>query len=200
MTSEPWPPLTVSRPSPIRSAMSAKATRTIGPVAVVTCSNATLPDSDWPAIVSWTSVPSTRRYGPAGRSSATVVAPTLICSCTSAVVLLIDTPNVPENVTFGMSTWTCADRVPAIPAGETTKKPVPSVTSTIPPASEILTSAAPTRTTLVPSGRVTRSNVKSARSVWPAIVRSTSSPVIRRYGPAGRSSVSSVATVPAVTA
>ena len=45
-------------------------------------------------------------------------------------MLLIDSPNVPEKVTPGTPTSaTVADNVPAIPAGVTTKKPVPLVTS-----------------------------------------------------------------------
>jgi hypothetical protein len=109
-------------------------------------------------------------------------------------------PNVPANSIDGTFTSTSPLKRPARPADVRTKKPSPSLTSTIGeplvPPSFKPPFATPTRTTRSPFGRVVCSSAKLPLMVWPTTSRvagASSVPIsTRRYGPAGNTSGSRV--------
>ena len=185
------PLVTLTAPSPRLSETFVAEIRMRCAPATVCRSNAKLPLSVWPITLTLTSVPATRRYGPAGASSVTAVTPTIKVSLIADVVLLITTPNVPPSETPGTFSATVALMVPANPAGVTRKKPVPLVTSTmlfVPSPIARRTFAMPTRTRLTAPAPavVTFSSAKSPRSVMPWTSSSIPVASTRRYGPAGR--------------
>ena len=104
---------------------------TLMPLARVICSKAKLPRKVCPATFNSMPVPSTRRYGPDGTSSFTVLVPTVIVSLTAALVVFTETANVPLKVApSDVAVVTVARKVPARPADVATKLPVPLATVT----------------------------------------------------------------------
>ena len=163
--------------------------------AVDVCSKAKSPLTYCPSISRFTSLPSTRRYGPAGSASVIFCSPILNCSLTALDVVLIDNPKVPSKLTAvspGMANVTVPESSPATPAGVRTKKPDPSVSRT--PASSSKFNSVPllsprNRPTFVAAIRtilgatapgllcawglnsaVTCSKAKSPVRVWPRMV------------------------------
>ncbi len=111
---------------------SVAPTRTmVSPASLTSLSNAKSPVNVWPRIVNSMPVPSTRKYGPAGRFKSMVFEPTVNCSLTDTFVVFTDKPKVPANETSGMfSRATVASSFPASPEAVTMNDPVPLVTDT----------------------------------------------------------------------
>ena len=140
----PEPPLTVSTsvaPSPRASVTLVAPTRTTSmssppfgtPFAPsdVTCSKAKSPLSVWPSAVRTRPRPSTRTYGPAGRSRSKVSRPTLSRALTAAFVLLMRRLRLPLKLTPPGTFRATAPRIsPANPALVTRKAPAPLVSAT----------------------------------------------------------------------
>jgi hypothetical protein len=175
--------------------------------ALVTCSKANEPLSDWPRTTigsSASTVISTRRYGPAGSTSGNVSSPTLNSSSTAAVVVLIcsetpiagieiESPRSPTSSTSALI-W------PATPAGVIRNWPSPAETSrpvSSPSSSEVPLSSPMKISTFAAASRMTRtsstvpivpsapgvrlcSNAKSPLRRWPKTFSSTSTAPIRR--------------------
>ena len=148
---------------------------------VVLCSKAKLPLKRWPATRRFSPMPSSRRYGPAGRLRATVWLPTENCSPTATAELLKARLTVPlTSMPSDGATSKCPLTRPARPAGLMTKNPSPSVRLTIfvPPASRWNSrSVMAMRTSFCGApgdcglaGAVYCSNAKRPRSVWPKTV------------------------------
>ena len=204
INSAPRPSLTRTKsvvPLPRRSETFAAATRTVvratppGVVGVlVERSKEKSPLRLWPAMVRLMFVPSTRRYGPAGKSTINVSPPTRMRSFTRAVVLLMARPSVPEKPISGIAT--VASMRPAMPAGVSTNAPSPPLSTTksvVPSPMRRPTCETPMRTTRWPAAFVTCSKAKLPVRVWPRISSVAGWPTVRpatstrTYGPAGRS-------------
>ncbi len=100
----------------------------------------------------------------------------------------MSTRMVALSVTPGTLSATVPENDPAIPAGVMTRLPAPSETvsrSLVPSPMERRTPLRPTRTNVVPLGRVKRSKATLPDNVWPAMVKLTPTPSTRTYGPAG---------------
>ena len=175
-TKNPDPLLTVTvagLPPPSSIERLDAAIRTRGcPPDVVNSSTAKSPRSVWPRTDSVRPLPSTRRYGPAGRSSETLTPPTLMVCFTAAAVLLTFTTKLPEKETFGIFSITLALNCPAMPALVIRNAPVPLVilASGAAPPKAMATLVATTLTTLVPLEAVACSNAKLPTSVCPAML------------------------------
>ncbi len=119
-----------------------------------------------------TFVPSTRTNGPAGRVRLVGVPATSNVSLTAKFVLFTATLNAALNSTFGIEIDAAPLTRPAIPALVRTRFPSPCVTLRKvfdPSPSATLTLRAPMRTILSVGLRVSCSNEKEPRRVWPAI-------------------------------
>ena len=92
----------------------------------------TSPETRWPAMASWMPVPSTRRYGPAGRSSCCTPPSRLRLWLTRIPVELSATPRVPLKLTASPGTTRATVPLirPATPALVSARNAVPSVTRT----------------------------------------------------------------------
>ena len=183
----PWPPVSVTTsvvPSPRwRLTFVAARTRPAG-----VCSNAKLPARVCPSTDSVTFVPEMRTYGPVGRSTRSWRPPTVTVSVTAAPVLLIETPNVPESVIPAGSIeprLTVPESWPATPSGRMSRTPCAFVTTCW--SAELRLMSTPVAAIVRrfwPSVFVTCSTTKLPRRLASPSVTLTSSPSIRKNGPA----------------
>ena len=118
--------------------------------------------SVWPSTVSVIAVPSTRRYGPAGRFSVTVVPPTATDAATGAAEELMESVSVPPKLTPGIASETAAESRPAAPLERMSSRPDAPVIDTGPSATATLFAAT------VTSPAALTSNAKSPVSELPA--------------------------------
>ncbi len=214
MTNAPWPSkISMASPPRLRLTLLARMAIAVtsppgcpGVVSVVTRSKAKSPDRATPATPRVTPMPSTRRYGPAGRSIVSGTPPTVIESLTAPLVVLIWSPNEPLNVTPGMLRATSAEMVPASPpvpgtvvpgvgpasAGSMRMTPLPFDKVTTPPRSRP-TWLMPMRTMEAPDAVEERSSTKFPDTVSPSTLSVAGVPGVvpvtstRRNGPAGTS-------------
>ena len=141
------------------------------------------PVSTWPRIVRVRPLPSKRRYGPAGRFTATIVPPTVTLVATAAVVVFTASDSAPDRLTpAGSVTATVPDSRPASPAAEDTSRPVPPVSRTpFAPAPKARSTAdRPTVVTTAPAPSVARWTTTSAVRLAPWTVSVRCVPSTRR--------------------
>ena len=155
-------------------------------------------------------VPVTRTNGPVGSDKVCGKPPTTTVALTGLPVVFSSRVSVPLKATPG-TFWIAAVAVmrPATPVGvppSSTSVPEPWVSDRklfVPSPSENVTLAAPIFTAFVssavpgmpsvPESIATCSNVKSPLNRWPPTTSETPVPLSRKYGPAGTSTVTSVA-------